>query len=86
MTSTGAELNSGDGWLSHQSDRDDIPIIGKIVIMVESEEPATFLMQASRENVQALKEDSDSDSDSDSVRTGEMPDKAKRLLYINQLS
>lgn len=80
MTSTGAELNNGDDWLSHQSDRDDVPIIGNTVVMVESEKPATALLKASQENVQVLKEDGDG------VRTGEMPDKAKRLLYINRLS
>ncbi|KAI6694111.1 hypothetical protein NL676_021821 [Syzygium grande] len=54
-----------------RSDRDDVPIIGNTVVMVESEKPATALLKASQENVQALKEDGDG------VRTGEMPDKAK---------
>lgn len=48
--------------------------------MGESEEPATSQLQASQGIVQALKRGSDG------VKTGEMPDKAKRLLYINQLS
>lgn len=70
MTSTAAELNNGDDWLSHQSDRDDIAIIRKTIVMGESEEPATSQLQVSQGIVQALKRGSDG------VKTGEMPDKA----------